>query len=103
MASSGSRKSKGRKSSTKRRIEGDNWGLLTLKKTDPFQMGFWAPNRVWATAKFLIPLRDHIAAKKKAGTLAPLIPVMADFKTWVTSNSVYRMWVGSMIEQSNAF
>jgi phosphatidylserine decarboxylase len=28
---------------------------------------------------------------------------MADFKSWVTSNSVYRMWVNSMIEQANAF
>jgi phosphatidylserine decarboxylase len=77
--------------------------LLTLEEAGPIQMGFWVPNRVWATAKFLIPLRDHIAAKKKAGTLAPLQPVMQDFKNWVTSNSVYRMWVTSMIDQANAF
>ena len=66
-------------------------------------MGFWVPNRVWATAKFLFPLRDYIAAKKKAGTLAPLLPEMQNFKAWVTSHSVYRMWVMSMIDQANAF
>jgi phosphatidylserine decarboxylase len=77
--------------------------LLTLEEAGPIQMGFWVPNRVWATAKYLIPLRDHIARKRQAGTLAPLQPVMQDFKSWVTSNSVYRMWVNSMIEQANAF
>jgi phosphatidylserine decarboxylase len=90
-------------STSKRSTKGTKSGLLTLDNTDPIQMGFWVPNRVWATANYLIPLREHIAAKKKAGTLAPLIPVMEDFKTWVTSNSVYRMWVNSMIEQSNDF
>lgn len=90
--------------STKRRsTKGTKSGLLTLDNTDPIQMGFWVPNRVWATANYLIPLREHIAAKKQAGTLAPLIPVMEDFKSWVTSNSVYRMWVNAMIEQSNDF
>lgn len=83
--------------------EGDRSNLLTLENTDPVQMGFWVPNRVWATARFLIPLRDLIAAKKKAGTLAPLIPEIQDFKTWVTSHSVYRMWVTAMIDQANAF
>jgi phosphatidylserine decarboxylase len=78
-------------------------GLLTLDNTDPIQMGFWAPNRVWATAKYLMPLRAHIAAKKAAGTLAPLQPAMQDFKNWVTDDSIYRMWVNAMIEQSNAF
>ncbi len=77
--------------------------LLTLEKAGPIQMGFWVPNRVWATAKFLIPLRDHIATKRKAGTLAPLIPEMQEFKAWVTSNSVYRMWLMSMIEQANTY
>jgi phosphatidylserine decarboxylase len=66
-------------------------------------MGFWVPNRVWATARFLIPLRDLIATKKKDGTLAPLRPEMQEFKNWVTSHSVYRMWVTSMIEQANEF
>jgi phosphatidylserine decarboxylase len=77
--------------------------LLTLEEAGPIQMGFWVPNRVWATAKYLVPLRDYIAEKRKAGTLAPLQPVIQDFKNWVTSNSVYRMWVNSMIEQANAF
>lgn len=77
--------------------------LLTLEEAGPIQMGFWVPNRVWATAKYLLPLRDYIAAKEKAGTLAPLLPEMQEFKVWVTSNSVYRMWVSLMIEQANAF
>jgi phosphatidylserine decarboxylase len=66
-------------------------------------MGFWVPNRVWATAKFLIPLRDFIAAKKKAGTLTPMRTELAEFKAWVTTHSVYRMWVTAMINQANAF
>lgn len=77
--------------------------LLTLEEAGPVQMGFWVPNRVWATAKYLIPLRDMIAAKKRAGTLAPLQPVVQDFKNWVIANSVYRMWLTSMIDQANAF
>ena len=77
--------------------------LLSLRDNGPIQMGFWVPNRVWATAKFLIPLRDLVAAKKKDGTLAPLQPVVYDFKNWVTSHSIYRMWVMSMIAQANAF
>ena len=77
--------------------------LLTLAEAGPIQMGFWVPNRLWATAKFLIPLRDLIAAKKEAGTLAPLQPEMQDFKNWVTSHSVYRMWINLMIEQANEF
>ncbi len=78
-------------------------GLLSLENTDPIQMGFWTPNRVWGTAKFLVPLRKHVAAKKAAGALAPLLPVVQDFKTWVTDDSIYRMWVNSVIEQANAF
>lgn len=80
-----------------------NSNLLTLDKAGPIQMGFWVPNRVWATANFLIPLRDYLAEKKKAGTLTPLIPEMQNFKNWVTSHSVYRMWLLSMIDQANAF
>lgn len=81
----------------------DAAGLLTLDTAGPVQMGFWVPNRVWATARFLVPLRREIAAKRKAGTLAPLLPVMQDFKDWITGHSVYRMWVNSMIEEANAF
>jgi phosphatidylserine decarboxylase len=88
---------------TTRPIEGSASNLLTLENAGPIQMGFWVPNRVWATAKFLVPLRDYIKAKKAAGTLKALIPVMQNFKDWVSSNSVYRMWVNSMIEQANAF
>ncbi|MDQ3744981.1 MAG: phosphatidylserine decarboxylase family protein, partial [Acidobacteriota bacterium] len=85
------------------RVEGSKSSLLRLDKAGPIQMGFWVPNRVWATAKFLIPLRDYIAAKKKAGTLTPMRPEVAAFKDWVTTHSVYRMWVTSMINQANAF
>jgi len=85
------------------RIEGTKDARLTLENAGPIQMGFWVPNRVWATAKFLVPLRDLIAAKKKAGTLTPMRPEIEEFKTWVTRNSVYRMWVNSMIEQANAY
>ena len=77
--------------------------LLTLEKSGPIQMGFWVPNRVWATAKFLVPLRDVVAAKKKAGTLTPMQPEILEFKEWVTTHSVYRMWVTMMINQANAY
>ena len=77
--------------------------LLTLDNAGPIQMGFWVPNRLWATAKYLIPLRDHIAAKKKAGTLTPMTPEMQEFKDWVTSHGIYRMWVMSMIDQANIY
>ncbi|HZN09292.1 MAG TPA: hypothetical protein VFB65_21030 [Pyrinomonadaceae bacterium] len=63
--------------------------MVTLDNAGPIQMGFWVPNRVWATAKFLVPLRDYIAAKKQAGTLTPM-------------TRVYRVWVNSMIDQANA-
>jgi phosphatidylserine decarboxylase len=84
-------------------ITGTKSNLLTLEKDGPIQMGFWVPNRVWATAKYLVPLRDFIAAKKEAGTLTPMRPEIQEFKHWVTTNSVYRMWVNSMIHQANAF
>lgn len=77
--------------------------LLTLKNTDPIQMGFWVPNRVWATATYLVPLREHIEKKKRDGTLGPLQPAIKGFKDWVTSHSVYRMWLTSMINQANGF
>lgn len=85
------------------RYEGSAHNLLTLEKAGPIQMGFWVPNRVWATAKFLVPLRDYVAAKKEAGKLNPMRPEIQEFKAWVTANSVYRMWVNSMIDQANDF
>lgn len=41
-----------------------NWVYFKCEKDidetlGPIQMGFWVPNRVWATVKFLIPLRNH--------------------------------------------
>ncbi len=87
----------------KNQVEGTTLNLLTLDNAGPIQMGFWVPNRVWATAKFLVPLRKSIAAKKKAGTLARMQPELHEFKEWVTHNSVYRMWITSMIEQANEF
>ncbi|QBF28728.1 phosphatidylserine decarboxylase family protein [Pseudomonas tructae] len=92
-----------KQSAKPRRVEGTAANLLTLDNAGPIQMGFWVPNRVWATAKFLVPLRDYIAQKKRAGTLTPMRPQVTEFKAWVTEHSVYRMWVNSMIEQANAY
>lgn len=92
-----------KKSAGNPRIEGTKQNLLTLENAGPIQMGFWVPNRVWATAKYLIPLRNHIAAKKKAGTLTPTRPEIREFKAWIIGDSVYRMWVTSMINQANDF
>lgn len=78
-------------------------GLLNLQNANPIQMGFWVPNRVWATAKFLVPLRNYISEKKNSGTLRPMRPELKAFKDWVEQNSVYRMWVTSMIDQSNDY
>ncbi|ACS84785.1 phosphatidylserine decarboxylase family protein [Musicola paradisiaca] len=83
--------------------ESSGRNLLNLDNAGPIQMGFWVPNRVWATATYLIPLREHIAKRKQANTLTPMQPVIQNFKNWVTHHSVYRMWINSMIEQSNAY
>lgn len=77
--------------------------MLTLEGHDPIQTGFWVPNRLWGTARFLAPLRDLIKARRADGTLTPLTPVMLEFKEWVNTHAAYRMWVNSMIEQGNAF
>jgi phosphatidylserine decarboxylase len=92
-----------KRASAPARIEGANANQLSLSSAGPLQMGFWVPNRVWATARFLLPLREQMALKRKAGTLTPMTPVMLSFKAWVSANAVYRMWVNSMIEQSNAY
>lgn len=78
-------------------------GLLTLDNAGPVQMGFWVPNRVWATAKFLIPLRKHIAQKKASGTLTAMRSEIQEFKDWITHHSIYRMRVMTMIDEANAF
>lgn len=78
-------------------------GIVTLDADGPIQMGFWVPNRVWATTRFLAPLRREIAERRRAGTLAPQREEIRQFKAWVTRHSVYRMWVNSMIEQANAY
>lgn len=77
--------------------------MLTLEGHDPIQTGFWVPNRLWGTVQFLAPLREMIKAKREAGTLKPMTPVMVAFKEWVNTHATYRMWVNSMIEQANAF
>lgn len=77
--------------------------LLTLEEAGPIQMGFWVPNRVWATAKYLVPLRNYVASKREAGKLTPMRAQVAELKAFVENHSVYRMWVNSMIEQANAF
>src|SRR5690349_20639008 len=61
-------------SSKRPRVIEEGKNILDLEKAGPIQMGFWVPNRVWATAKFLVPLRHAIAAKKKEGKLAPMRP-----------------------------
>ncbi|MET4692816.1 phophatidylserine decarboxylase associated domain-containing protein [Endozoicomonas lisbonensis] len=75
----------------------------TPDPTEPAQTGFWVPAREWATAKYLVPIHESIARKKAANTLPPLRPEIAEFKDWVTSHSVYRMWLTSMIDESNAY
>ena len=84
-------------------VEGASTNLMQLDEAGPIQMGFWVPNRLWATAKFLVPLRRDIEAKRAMGTLKPLTPVMAAFKNWVDTHGTYRMWVTLMIDQANAF
>ncbi|MGI2258651.1 phophatidylserine decarboxylase associated domain-containing protein [Shewanella sp. GXUN23E] len=90
-------------STTERAIEGQQSNIRNIENSGPVQMGFWLPNRIWATSKFLVPLREHIQSKKLSGALEPLHPEIQKFKSWVTSHSVYRMRVLSMIEEANNF
>lgn len=85
------------------RLETTGRQLLTLEKDGPIQMGFWVPNRVYATAKYLIPLRRHLDTLKTRGNLIRLHETIQAFKDWVTTNSVYRMLVNRMIDEANAF
>lgn len=84
-------------------VETTGRGFLTLENAGPVQMGFWVPNRVYATAKFVAPLRAHVASLRDSRFLNISHPVVSDFKDWVTGHSVYRMWVNLMLEQANAF
>jgi phosphatidylserine decarboxylase len=84
-------------------VETTGRGLLTLEDAGPVQMGFWVPNRVYATAKFVAPLRKHVATLRDSRILIALDPAVQEFKNWVTGNSVYRMWANLMMEQANAF
>ncbi|ETS84944.1 hypothetical protein PFICI_02969 [Pestalotiopsis fici W106-1] len=84
-------------------IETTGRGLLTLENAGALQMGFWVPNRVYAHVKFLAPLRTQVSKLYESKQLKDLHPVVADFKEWVTSHSVYRMWVRAMVEQANTF
>ncbi|BDM64228.1 phosphatidylserine decarboxylase [Shewanella sp. NFH-SH190041] len=84
-------------------IEGENLNILDIESSGPVQMGFWLPNRVWATANFLVPLRHHIEQKKLSGALEPLHPEIQHFKSWVIGHSIYRMRIAAMIEESNNF
>ncbi|UTW62843.1 phophatidylserine decarboxylase associated domain-containing protein [bacterium SCSIO 12741] len=87
--------------------------LLTLENTDPIQMGFWVPNRIWASAKFMAPLRKHIEKKRAEGTLKDWVPVIAQFQTWLFNTTVFypktQSWqtyayvLQEMIDQSNDF
>mmetsp|Transcript_7309 Transcript_7309/g.6555 ORF Transcript_7309/g.6555 Transcript_7309/m.6555 type:complete len:458 (-) Transcript_7309:46-1419(-) len=77
--------------------------LLTLENAGPIQMGFWVPNRLWATAKYLIPLRKEIEYKRKSNTLKPFVIEVINFKEWVSSNSIFKMWFNLMIDQANDF
>ncbi|MFQ6347504.1 hypothetical protein ACQRBV_24170 [Pseudomonas sp. R11F] len=62
-------------------VEGSGSNLLTLDNAGPVQMGFWVPNRIWATANYLVPLRNYIAAMKKP---APWRPCSRNW--WPSSN-----------------
>lgn len=83
--------------------EEDAQDMLTLGTAGPVQMGFWVPNRVWATAKYLAPLCRSIEARRQANELPEWEPVLVDLSAWIASHSVYRMWMTSMIDEVNAF
>lgn len=84
-------------------IEIASRGSLTLENAGALQMGFWVPNRVYANTKFLTPLRKEVSQLQRSNQSPLLHPVVQEFKDWVTSHSIYRMWVHSMIEQANTF
>ncbi|KAJ3513812.1 hypothetical protein NMY22_g14929 [Coprinellus aureogranulatus] len=85
------------------RLETTHRQLLTLEKDGPIQMGFWVPNRVYATAKFLFPLRRLLDDSRNRRVLSPLHDTIADFKQWIETNSIYRMLVNRMLDEANSF
>ncbi|MGD1879147.1 MAG: phophatidylserine decarboxylase associated domain-containing protein [Kiloniellaceae bacterium] len=77
--------------------------LLDIGDIDPIQMGFWVPNRVWATQDYLIPLRIDLAERKRKGLLPEMSPAILEFRRWIETHSIYRMWVHKMLRQINDF
>ena len=77
--------------------------MLSLGDNNPLQMGFWVPNRVWATAQFLVPMRIEIEGKRRDGMLPPLQPVLQDLKNWLDHHPPYRMWIHRMITEANEY
>lgn len=67
------------------------------------QKGFWAPSREWATAKFLVPLRKSLQAKKAAGQVGELSPAVQAFQDWISADGYYYDLVNAMIDESNDF
>ncbi|KAK0537157.1 hypothetical protein OC834_000914 [Tilletia horrida] len=84
-------------------IESTGSSLLNLENAGALQMGFWVPNRVYASANYLIPLRNQVRQLRSGSDGVQLHPAVAEFKDWITSNSAIRMGVNMMIEQSNMF
>ncbi|KAF2445256.1 phosphatidylserine decarboxylase-like protein [Karstenula rhodostoma CBS 690.94] len=84
-------------------LETTGRNLMNPHDDGTIQMGFWVPNRVYATVMHVYPLRDEIASLKKQNELPSLHPVVQTFKTWVEANSIYRMWINSMITQANDY
>lgn len=78
-------------------------GHLNLGNTDPLQMGFWVPNRLWATKHYLVPFGNMLREKQKKGTLKPLTLVIIEFRAFIERHSIYRMWMSSMIQETNDF
>jgi phosphatidylserine decarboxylase len=69
----------------------------------PIQMGFWVPNRVWATAQFLVPLRREVGLRRRTGSLTPTCAAVREFQEWTTKDPAYRMRLTSMIDQANTY
>ncbi|KAF9739942.1 hypothetical protein PMIN06_008855 [Paraphaeosphaeria minitans] len=84
-------------------LETTGRNLMNPHDDGTIQMGFWVPNRAYATVMHVYPLRDEISSLRDGETPLDLHPVVQTFKTWVESNSVYRMWINSMVAQANEY